>query len=104
MKQSIIEQCFSLDNLLAAWVCLKKNPGVKMRGTINISMIHLKQVWFLKTRKELLNNKFKYPLRRRICVFQSMHKKIRFFFISSPRVKIVEKVILNVLEPLFEGT
>jgi len=53
---------------------------------------------------KLLNGTFKYPKTHRIFTSSKNIYEKRFLTLSSPRIKIIEKSILNVLEPKFEGS
>lgn len=103
IKTSLTEQCFNLDNLLSAWIQIKSNPGMMTRSSINVTLNNIKKEWFVKSNKALLNGTFKYPIKRRMYI--SKHASVHTYpiTINNPRVEIIEKAILNVLEPIFEG-
>lgn len=63
----------------------------------------IKKEWFIRSSTALLEANFKYSTRRKIQIPKSITTDIRFFTLNNPRVQIVERAILNTLEPIFEG-
>lgn len=104
IKVSLTEQCFNLDNLLSAWIQIKSNPSMMARGSTDVTLNNIKKEWFEKSHKALLNGSFKYPRRRRVYIPKPASVDTRPISINNPRVKMIERAILNVLEPIFEGT
>lgn len=98
------EKFVSADSLRSAWVQLKSNPGMLTRGATEETLHKLEATWFERTSKALIHGNFKYPHRRRIHIPKPAGKEgTRPLTISNPRVKIIERAILNGIEPLFEG-
>jgi retron-type reverse transcriptase len=101
---SITEQCFSINNLLSAWMQIKNNSGMMTRDSINATLSNIKKEWFIKSSVALLKANFKYLLSRRIQIRKFAITDTRPLIINNPRVKIIERAILNILEPIFEGS
>lgn len=102
-KLSITEKCFSIRNLLSAWVKIKSNLGTITRCSIYANLNDIKKEWFIKSSIALLKANFRHPTRRRIQISKSATTDTRLFTLNNPRVKIIERAILNILEPIFEG-
>jgi retron-type reverse transcriptase len=97
------EDIVSEDNLKMAWAQLKGNPGMLTRGASSETINSIKASWFKNTSESLLKGNFVYPNRRRILIAKP-DGGTRSLTISNPRVKIIEKAILNSIEPFFEGS
>lgn len=95
------EDLVSTDSLRSAWVQLKSNPGMLTRGATEETLHKLEATWFEQTSKALIKGDFKYPHQRRIQISKPAAK--RPLTISNPRIKVIERAILNGIEPLFEG-
>jgi retron-type reverse transcriptase len=94
----------SPDNLRVAWMQLKSNPGMLTRGATDETINNIEDAWFLETSRKLIKGNFEYPRRRRIHIPKPKGKEgTRPLTISNPRIKIIERAILNGLEPSFEG-
>jgi retron-type reverse transcriptase len=68
----------------------------------NITLNSISDAWFIKTSIKLLEGSYQYPIRKRILIDKSDGEK-RLLTIANFRTKVVEKALLNVLEPQFEG-
>lgn len=75
---------------------------MSIKGTDNVILSCISEVWFIKTSIKLLEGSFKYPNRRRVLLDKPDCGK-RPLSIVNPRIKIIEKALLNALEPQFEG-
>lgn len=92
-------------NLRIAWVQLKSNPGMLARGANGETINSIEESWFEQTSKELIAGNYKYSNRRRVRIPKAEDKEgTRPLTISSPRVKIIERAILNGIEAIFEGS
>lgn len=99
------ENLVSPDNLRNAWVQVKSNPGMLTRGATSETLNSIEDSWFHDTSKKLIQGNFKYPNKKRIRIPKPKGKKgTRPLTISSPRIKIIERAILNGIEPFFEGS
>jgi len=102
-KDTFFKEAVSSENLMVAWTQLKSNPGFVPSKTAYESVNDLDLKWFEKISLKLIDGKFQYSVRRRIKIPKSNSTELRPITISSPRTKIIEKALLNALEPFFEG-
>ena len=103
-KLSLYKAAFSIDNLLVAYGQIKfklenvtSNQMKKTLKSINLN-------WFKIASNQLLKGLFIYPKVRRVFISKKM--KLPGIFpikLTSPRIKIIERSLLNILEPVFEG-
>jgi hypothetical protein len=100
---SIFKNAFSTEGLLTAYYQIKTNPENLTTGYYSETFKNIDLKWFKIASIKLLNGTFLYPKTRRIfTAYKSVYEK-RFLTLTSPRIKIIEKSILNGLEPKFEG-
>jgi hypothetical protein len=93
----------SPDRLKSAWYQLKSNPSMLIYGTSKETLNKIENSWFVKTSEKLIKGEFKYPLWRRVNIPKSKTKnETRPIRIINLRVKIIERALLNSLEPIFE--
>lgn len=97
------EKSLSVKKLMAAWAELKSNPGFVSSKELNNSLNNITPEWFQQINKALIEGSLRYPNRQRIYIPKAKSSDLRPITISSPRVKIIEKALLNALEPFFEG-
>jgi retron-type reverse transcriptase len=100
---NLVEEAFSSQRLLAAYYEIKSKPGNLTPGTDNITFSGINKDWFEKTSASLIDGSFRCPKRLRIYIPKTGSKSMRPINITPPRLKIIEKSILNALQPLFEG-
>jgi retron-type reverse transcriptase len=100
--EKLFERAVSVDYLKRAWFALKSNPGMSLKGTDNVTLSGISDVWFIKTSIKLLEGSFKYPNRRRVFIDKPDGGK-RALTIANPRIKIIERALLIALEPQYEG-
>lgn len=98
------ESLVSKESLKAAWVQLKSHPGMMTPGASTQTLSGIDESWFDKASKALIAGTYKYPKRRRIHIPKPGSDEKRPLTMSDPRVKIIERAILNGIEPLFEGS
>jgi retron-type reverse transcriptase len=95
----------SPENLRNAWVQLKSKPGMLTRGATDETLNSIENSWFEQTSQKLIKGHYKYPNKRRVRIPKPAGKEgVRPLTISNPRVKIIERAILNGIEPFFEGS
>jgi hypothetical protein len=104
VRCSLFKTAFSINSLLAAYDQIK----FKSRNlTSNLNKQTLKEInlkWFQITSNKLFKNIFIYPKIRRIYINKNTNSlNNRPIIITSPSVKIIERSILNALQPIFEG-
>lgn len=95
------EDIVSPENLRGAWVQLRSNPGMLTRGATPETLDQIEATWFEQTSRSLIKGNFVYPYRRRIAIPKP--GRLRRLTISNPRIKVIERAILNGIEPFFEG-
>jgi len=100
--EKLFERAVSIDSLKRAWFALKSKPGMSTKGMDSGTLSGISDAWFIKTSEKLLEGSFQYPNRRRILIDKPDGGK-RPLTIANPRIKVVEKALLNALEPQFEG-
>lgn len=100
--ENLFERAVSVKALKRAWFMIKSKPGMPTKGTDDITLDRLSEYWFVTTNKKLMEGSFKYPNRRRMLIDKSSGGK-RLLTIANPRIKIIERALLNAFEPIFEG-
>jgi retron-type reverse transcriptase len=98
----LFERAVSVDALKRAWFMLKSNPGMMTVGSSQVTLNNISDHWFITANRKLLEGSFKYPDRRRVLIDKPDSGK-RPLIIANPRIKTIEKALLNAVEPLFEG-
>ena len=75
------------------------------RGTTDETVNLIKKSWFEQTSQKLIEGHYKYPYKRRVRIPKPAGKEgVRPITISNPRIKIIERAIVNGIEPFFEGS
>jgi hypothetical protein len=88
-----------------AWVQLKNKFGMFTERTTDVTLNSIENLWFEQTSQKLIEGHYKYPNKWKVWILKSGSKqKVRSLRISSFKVKIIEKAILNGIEPFFEGS
>jgi retron-type reverse transcriptase len=103
-KSILYQMAFSKDSLLVAYDQIKSKSGnlTPGQGKETLKGINLK--WFKTTSSKLLKGLFIYPKMRRVWVLKKLGSNdTRPLTLTSPRIKIIERSILNAIEPVFEG-
>lgn len=102
-NDNFFEEAVSVDKLLIAWTQLKSSPGMLSFADTQETFHKINLKWFETTNRALLKGNFQYPNRRRFWVSKLIRTELRSLTISNPRIKIIEKALLNSIEPFFEG-
>ena len=100
--EKFFERAVSVGSLKRAWSLLKSNQGMM---TVSISRETLNGIsdhWFEAASKKLLDGSFKYPNCRRVSIDKADGAE-RPLIIVNPRIKVIERALLNAVEPIFEG-
>lgn len=101
-KDSIFISICKVDSLKSAYYQIKSNPGMLTSGDSRITLDNIR--WFTKTSKFLLTHKYEFGIRKRIQILElDQAKETRPISILNPRNRIIERSILNHLEPWLEG-
>jgi len=101
--KDFFEKAVSVDNLLIAWSQLKSQAGMQTSADTSEILHKINSEWFKSASESLIRGDYQYPNRRRIWIPKPGKTGKRPLTISNPRVKIIEKALLNSLEPHFEG-
>lgn len=99
----LFRHAISIESLKKAWAELKSNPGMMTKGTDGETLSGITEKWFSTANQKLLEGTYEYPRRRRKYIPKAGREEKRPITITNPRVKIIEKAILNAIEPLYEG-
>ena len=92
-----IKYIFSPKNLYNAFIELKDTTFLK-------NSLSIKPVWFKTTSQELINGNFKYFRSKKIQkIKQYDYKNFNILIFQNFKIQIIEKALLNNLEPIFEG-
>jgi hypothetical protein len=95
---------FSTDSLLIAYDQIKSKPGNLTPGDGEETLKGINLKWFKSASNKLLKGSFVYPRLRRVLIPKKAGSlDTRPLTLTSPRIKIIERSILNALEPVFEG-
>jgi len=100
--EKLFERAVSVESLKRAWFMLKSNQGMMSVGTSRETLGGISNHWFEATSKKLLDGSFKYPNRRRVLIAKPDGGE-RPLTIANPRIKVIERALLNAVEPIFEG-
>ena len=103
-RSFLYKTAFSTNSLLVAYDQIKSKPGNWIPGSEEETLKGINLKWFKSASSKLFKSSFVYPRMRRVLI----PKKAglvdnRLLTIASPRIKIIERSILNALEPVFEG-
>ena len=94
----------SPEALMEAWTQLKSKPGMHTPGSDNETLQGISKQWFETVSEKLRKGSMKYPKARRIEIKKPLGKSgTRPLTINNPRIKVIERALLNALEPHFEG-
>jgi len=99
----IVEKAFSSEKLLAAYYEIKFKPKNLILGNADITFSGINKDWFKKTSASLIDGSFQCLKRRKIYKSKLGSKEMRSLTLTSPRIKVIEKSILNAIQPFFEG-
>jgi retron-type reverse transcriptase len=100
--EKFFERAVSIEALQRAGFELKSKPGMFTPATDEITLSGISKKWFVIANQKLLAGTFKFPNRRRMSIDKSGGGK-RPLTLSNHRIKIIEKALLNAVEPHFEG-
>jgi len=100
--EKLFERAVSIEALQRAWFELKSKPRMSTPATDEITLSGISKKWFVTANQKLLAGTFKFPNRRRMSIDKPGGGK-RPLTLSNPRIKVIEKALLNAIEPHFEG-
>lgn len=94
----------SPEALIEAWTQLKNKTSMHTPGFENETLHGISKQWFETVSEKLRKGGMKYPKAKRIEIKKPLGKLgTQPLTINSPRIKVIERTFLNVLEPHFEG-
>jgi retron-type reverse transcriptase len=103
-KSTLYKVAFSINSLLIAYDQIKFRPRNMISGQNKETLKNINLKWFRTTSNKLLKGLFVYPKMRQISIPKNLESTdTRSLTLTSPRIKIIERSILNVVEPMFEG-
>ena len=100
---TLFQQAASADSLIIAWTQLTRKSGIIKHAAPNNTLNGINESWFHKASELLMSGQYKYPLKRKIYTNKPGKSKTRSPTIHEEKSKIIEKAILNAIEPKFEG-
>jgi retron-type reverse transcriptase len=103
LDKAFFDDLVSEKNLKRAWMQIKSNLGMLTPGATTDTLDKIDEQWFKLTSQKLMEGNFVYPDRRRLYIPKPGKEGKRPLTITSPRIKIIEKAILNGIEKYFEG-
>lgn len=92
----------NIKNLVSAYESLKSNPGNMTPGVDPTTLDGTSLSYLKKIQEELKKGIYKFSPARRIHIPKPGKNSTRPLTIASPREKIVQKAILQVMEPYFD--
>jgi retron-type reverse transcriptase len=103
--RSVLDKmAFSNDSLLVAYDLIKSKPGNLTPGQGKETLKGINLRWFKTTTSKLLKGLFTYPKTCRVEIPKKLgSNETRPLTLTSPRIKIIERSILNAIEPVFKG-
>lgn len=99
-----IKYVFSPKNLYNAFLEIKNQLSILKDLNFLKHVKNIKLLWFKKTSEKLLNGNFKYFESKNIkTIGEYNHKNFRTLIFQDCKMKIIEKALVNSIEPIFEG-
>jgi len=103
-RSMTIKEVANLKNLVNAYELIKSNPGNMTPGVEPETLDGINKAFLLKVQAELLAGKFNFPAARRVEIPKpGKPGETRPLTIASPRVVVVQKAMLLIMEPHFES-
>ena len=93
----------NLKNLVTAYESIKSKPGNMTAGIDSETLDGLSLDDLKRIREKLKAGTYQFPPARRINIAKEGKNETRPLSIASPRVKIVQKALQQVMEPLYES-
>lgn len=99
----VIHDIADIRNLILAYEAIKSNPGNMTPGADTLTLDGVSLEWLNQVRFDLLAGKFKFSPARRVQIPKPGKNETRSLGVVSPRDKIVQTAMLQVLEPIYEA-
>jgi retron-type reverse transcriptase len=100
--KKLFERAVSVDALRKAWSMIKNKPDMMTGNTSQVTLNNLSDRWFVTTSRKLLESSFIYPDHKWVLINKPNDRK-KPLIIANSKIKIIERALLNAIEPLFEG-
>lgn len=98
----VIHDIANMRNLILAYEAIKSNPGNMTPGVDTLTLDGVSLKWLDQVKSDLLAGKFKFSSVRRVQIPKLGKKETRPLGVVSPRDKIVQTAMLQVLESIYE--
>lgn len=99
----VIHDIADMRNLILAYEAIKSNPGNMTPGADRLTLDGVSLKLLDQVKSDLLAGKFKFSPARRVQITKHGKNETRPLGVVSPRDKIVQTAILQVLEPIYEA-
>jgi retron-type reverse transcriptase len=99
-----IKNISNLKNLVAAYEFIKSNPGNMTSGSSKETLDGINLDYLKRIQSQLRAGTFKFGPARRIHIPKPGKSTTRPLTVASPREKVVQKAIQQVMEPLYESS
>jgi group II intron reverse transcriptase/maturase len=100
--KGLINIVTNIDNLITAYETIKSIPGSMTRGSHRETLDGIDIKYLERTAEQIRNGTFAFSPNRIVKIPKKEPGKFRTLGIGSPRQKIVQRVILEILEAIFE--
>lgn len=100
--EKLFEKAFSVGGLKKAWFALRGKPGLPKVESYLTERGDINDYWITTTSRKLLEGSFKYPSSRKVLQNKPGNVKSPSIIVTL-KIRIIEKAILNAIEPLLEG-
>jgi len=97
-----IKKLTNLENLVLAYENIKSKPGNMTPGTDKETLDGISLTHFKKVQEKLKSGSYQFPPARRIMIPKPGSEEKRPLTIASPRDKIVQKALQQIMEPEYE--
>jgi group II intron reverse transcriptase/maturase len=99
----VIHDIADMRNLILAYEAIKSNPENMTSGADTLTLDGFSLKWLDQVKFDLLAGKFKFSPARRVQIPEPGKNETRPLGVVSPRDKIVQTAMLQVLEPIYEA-
>lgn len=100
--ETLFQRAVSPKALKQAWIQLRKDFNIFRKDLNTKNYSEISDSWFENMSIQLLKNSFIFPIRKKFISSQNYNFKY-VNIVTNFKVKIIEKALLNALEPQFEG-
>lgn len=102
--KSFFKRAVSVIKLKEAWLQIENNLNMLVKKSGHKIINNISNSWFENTSQTLTNDTLKYLAAGKINIYELASKTgAKFLNITNPKIKIIERALLNHLEVIFEG-